>query len=339
VNFDVSPAWIKIHLIVSGFFAMLPNLVLALVLFTISCLLARWAKSLIVGFYQRRGRHQNLGLVVGRVVQAGLILINLMVALSIVMPSFSGRDLIQILGISSVAIGFAFRDILQNFLAGILILLAEPFRIGEEIAVDGLTGVVQEIQARATLLKTSDGFLVVIPNSNIYTQKVTIYNSYDARRASVEFVVGFRDDLDEARRLVVEAITGVDGALGKPAPSCICVGIAAGGVTLRARWWTDAKKTDDVAVRDRVIAAVKKMLLENGVEIAYPTHQVLFHDQTEEVDGDRRRQRAGWPAGSGDVPRQRRLADALSHLVEASAQGENGDGSASASFPAAEGRG
>src|SRR5206468_4780168 len=154
---------------------MLPNLVLALVVFTISCLLARWAKGLIVGFYRRRRRHQNLGMVMGRVVQAGLILINLMIALSIVMPSFSGRDLIQILGISSVAIGFAFRDILQNFLAGILLLLGQPFKLGDEIAVAGYEGVVQEIQARATLIKTYDGFLIVIPNATIYTQSVKVF--------------------------------------------------------------------------------------------------------------------------------------------------------------------
>jgi small conductance mechanosensitive channel len=332
VQFDVSPAWAKIHAIVNGFLFMLPNLVMALVLFTISCLVARYAKSLIVGFYRRRGRHENLGLVVGRVVQAGLILINLMIALSIVMPSFSGRDLIQLLGVSSVAIGFAFRDILQNFLAGILILLTEPFRVGEEIAVDGLTGHVQEIQARATLLKTSDGFLVVIPNSNIYTQKVTIFNSYDARRTSVEIGIGFRDDLEEARRLIVEAIRGVEGVLADPRPSAICVGIGTHSVTVRARWWTDAKRTDEVAVRDRVIPAVKQRLFENGIEIAYPTHQLLFHDQTEEVDGDRRRQRAGWPAGRGDVPRPRRIGDALSRLAETSARANgDGDGAAPAS--------
>jgi small-conductance mechanosensitive channel len=331
VQFDVSPAWAKIHAIINGFLFMLPNLVMALVLFTISCLLARWSKSLIVGFYRRRGRHQNLGMVVGRVVQAGLILINLMIALAIVMPSFSGRDLIQLLGISSVAIGFAFRDILQNFLAGILILLAEPFRIGEEISVDGLTGYVQEIQARATLLKTSDGFLVVIPNSNIYTQKVTIFNSYDARRTSVEIGIGFRDDLEEARRLIVEAIQSVEGVLEDPHPSAVCVRFGPHSVTVRARWWTDAKGSDDVAVRDQVIPAIKQRLFENGIEIAYPTQQVLFHDQTEEVDGDRRRQRAGWPAGRGDVPRPRRITDALSHLAETSAQANgNGDGNGAA---------
>jgi small-conductance mechanosensitive channel len=304
---------------------MLPNLVLALIVFTISCLVARWAKSLIVGFYRRRKRHENLGLVMGRVAQAGLILINLMIALSIVLPSFHARDLIQVLGISGVAIGFAFRDILQNFLAGILILLAEPFRIGEEIQVGNFSGVVQEIQARATLLKTSDGFLVVIPNSCIYTEKLTVLNAYDARRTSLEFGIGFRDDLEEARRLIVEAVGAVDGALKEPSPSAVYVGIGANSITVRARWWTDSKRADDVAVKDRVIPAIKERLLEHGIEIAYPTHQVLFHDQTEEVDGDRRRQRAGWPAGKGEAPRPRRITDALSHLAETSAQ-VNGNG-------------
>src|SRR3954468_15761592 len=172
MNLDVSPAWAKIQAILNGFVSMLPNLVLALVLFTISCLIARWMKSLIVGFYRRRGRHQNLGVLLGRVVQAILISINLLVALSVILPSFSARDLIQVLGISGVAIGFAFRDILQNFLAGILILVAEPFRIGEEIQVGTFQGVVQNIEARATLLKTGDGFLVVIPNACIYTEKM-----------------------------------------------------------------------------------------------------------------------------------------------------------------------
>jgi small-conductance mechanosensitive channel len=338
VNFDVSPAWAKIQGILSAAAFMLPNVVLALVLFTISCLLARWAKGLIVGFYRRRGRHQNLGVLMGRVVQALLILVNLLIALSIILPSFSARDLIQVLGISGVAIGFAFRDILQNFLAGLLILLAEPFRVGEEIQVGSQEGVVQEIQARATLLRTWDGFLVVIPNATIYTEKLTILNAYDARRSSVEFVVGFRDDLDEARRLIVEALGGVDGVLKEPGPSAICTGIAANGVCVRARWWTDSKHADDVAVTDRAIPAIKNRLFENGIEIAYPTHQVLFHDQTEEVDGDRRRQRAGWPAGQGDVPRQRRLGDVLSRLVETTARG-NGNGDGSASDSGAESRG
>lgn len=100
----------------------------------------------------------------------------------------------------------------------------------------------------------------------------------------LEFAVGFRDDFEEARHLIVEAVRGVEGVLADPAPSAIYTGVGAHGVTVRARWWTDSKR---------------------GIEIVYPTQQVLFHDQTEEVDGDRRRQGAGWPAGRGDARRAR----------------------------------
>src|SRR5215203_2624465 len=244
---------------------MLPNVVLALVLFTISCLLSRWAKGLIIGFYQRRGRHQNLGVLLGRVVQALLILVNLLIALSIILPSFSARDLIQVLGISGVAIGFAFRDILQNFLAGILILLAEPFRVGEEIAIQGYEGIVEEIQTRATLIKTWDGFLVVIPNSVIYTEKLTVFNAYETRRTSVDFSIRFKEDLTKARQLIVSTIKAVDEVLNEPPPDAIAVGLSLNGVTISARWRTDAKTSDYMAIRDKVIDAVTNSLINGEI--------------------------------------------------------------------------
>jgi small-conductance mechanosensitive channel len=297
IGVDISPALAKLHALGHAFVAMLPNVVLAVIIFIISCILARWARKLIVSFYGKRAVHQNVGLVLGRLLQATIILLNFMFALSIVLPSFSARDVIQVLGIGGVAVGFAFRDVLQNFLAGILILLAQPFRIGEEIAVGDVQGFVQEVQTRATLIRTGDGFLVVIPNSRIYTETVTVFNAYDTRRSSVEFSIGLRENHTETRRLIRDAITGIDGVLSKPEPSAIYVGAAPGSVTIRARWWTNAKQTDDVVVRDQVIPAITKRLLENGIDITYPTQHILFHDQTEETDGDRHEQRAGWPAG------------------------------------------
>ena len=154
---------------------------------------------------------------------------------------------------------------------------------------------------------------------------MTFFNAYEARRTSIDLGIGFRDDLDETRRLIVEALRSVDGIPTEPAPSAIRTGLGANSVTVQARWWTDSKRADDVAVKDRVIPAVMGRLFEHGIEIAYPTHQVLFHGQTEEVDGDRQRQRAGWPAGRGDVPRPRRISDALSRLAETTGQG-NGNG-------------
>ena len=318
LNFDVSQAWGKIQGLVHGFASLMPNIVLGLVLFTISCLIAAWAKRIIVGFYHRRGRHENLGLVMGRLVQAGIILLNLLIALSVVLPSFNAKDLIQVLGISGVAIGFAFRDILQNFLAGILILLAEPFRVGEEIEVGDFNGVVQEIQTRATLLKTWDGYLLVIPSACIYTEKLTVLNAYEARRTNMEFAVGFRDDLDEARRLIVEVVRGVEGVLADPAPSAIYTGVAAQGVTVRAL-------VDGLEARRRT----------RGEGQDHPgrrppsqreRHRNRLPDAAGALPrpdrgGGRRPPTAarGLARGPGEVPRPRRIADALLKLAETDA--------------------
>lgn len=316
MNFDIGPAWEKINAIINGAIATLPNLLLAVVVFTFALMLSRWIKRLIIGFYGKRRRHQNLGIVLGRLTQWLVISFTLLVTLSIVLPSFHARDLIQILGISGVAIGFAFRDILQNFLAGILLLLGQPFKLGDEISVGSYEGVVQEIQTRATLIKTYDGYLIVIPNATIYTQSVKIFNAFDARRTAIDIGIGYGDDVDEARRLIVEAMGEVEGVLSDPPPSVVATTFGDSGVTLRARWWTKSRRADMVRARDRVIPAIRRRLGENGIDIPYPTQQVLFHDQTEESDGDRTRQREGWPAGKQATPRPRSIAQSIMRVTE-----------------------
>jgi small-conductance mechanosensitive channel len=105
--------------------------------------------------------------VLARLIGAVTLLIGFLVAFSIVAPSFQAADLIKILGIGGVAIGFAFQNILQNFLAGLLLLWSEPFRVGDEIKLDAFEGEVEEIQTRATIVKTYDARRVVIPNADL----------------------------------------------------------------------------------------------------------------------------------------------------------------------------
>jgi len=97
-----------------------------------------------------------------------------LIALAIIAPSFQAGDLIKVLGIGSVAIGFAFQNILQNFLAGILLLINEPFKIGDLISVTGLEGRVDDIQTRATIITASNGHRVVIPNAVLFTNAVAV---------------------------------------------------------------------------------------------------------------------------------------------------------------------
>src|SRR5689334_22617093 len=120
---DLTPALQKIDDIVDGFIAAIPNAVLALVVFALICLAAKYAGSFLRRTLTRRWPHATLGLVFERLLRSIIVLLGLLIALSITFPSFSARDLIQFLGIGTVAVGFAFRDILQNFLAGIILLL------------------------------------------------------------------------------------------------------------------------------------------------------------------------------------------------------------------------
>ncbi len=323
----ITAAWDKIGGLIESLIIMLPNILLALIVFIIFFFAARWLKLIVKRITRRHRQARNLGMVLGRLAQGTVILIGLFVALSIVVPTFRAGDLVQLLGISGVAIGFAFRDILQNFLSGILILLTEPFQIDDQIVFKNFEGTVENIQTRATTIKTYDGRRIVIPNSELFTNSVTVNTAYDSRRMEYDFGIGYSDDVEEAKQLMLETIYGVDEVLKDPAPDVLLLELAESSVNIRARWWIKPpRRIDDLTSRDKVISAIKQKLLENGIDLPYPTQQILFHDQTEETDGDRARQREGWPAGNKKVPKPRSISASLQHLAEIRAA-KNGNGS------------
>ena len=327
MNSGVSTAWAKIQAMINGTIAMLPNLVVALIVFVIFYLIGREIKWLVRRITTKHRQARNLGLVLGRLSQGIIILVGLFIALSIVIPSFKAGDLIQLLGISGVAIGFAFRDILQNFLAGILILLTEPFRIGDQIIVKNFEGTVEEIQTRATTIKTYDGRRIVIPNSELFTESVTVNTAFDCRRLQYDVGIGYSDDIDRAKELMLEAIASVDEVLTDPAPDVLVMELAESTVNIRVRWWINPpRRADALDSRDKVLTAIKKKLTANGIDLPFPTQQILFHDQTEETDGIRSRQREGWPAGNKQVPKPRSIGGSLRKLAEMRSQ-RDGNGS------------
>ena len=325
----------KMQAMLNGFIFLLPNMVLALIVFAIFFFVARAIKKVVRNLTRNRRQARNLGLVLGRLAQGTTILVGLFIALSIVIPSLKASDLVQLLGISSVAIGFAFRDILQNFLAGILILLTEPFQIDDQIVFKDFEGTVENIQTRATTIKTYDGRRIVIPNSELFTNSVTVNTAFDKRRLEYDIGIGYGDDINEARQFILEAINETDGVLETPAPDAIVVELAGSTVNIRARWWVQPPRRADVLdMQDRVLTNIKNKLTTNGIDLPFPTQQILFHDQTEATDGDRTRQREGWPAGKGQVPQTRSISSSLNRLVESKVQG-NGSGSTKPA-PAAE---
>ena len=171
---DLSGAWKSGDRIADSAISLLPNLMIGGIVFGLFIVIATAAKSIVRRFSRNHRKGQSLAILLGQVTQITVDIVGFLIALSVIAPSFQAGDLIKVLGIGSVAIGFAFQNILQNFLAGILILLQGPFTLGDHIIVTGLEGQVEDIQARATIINTADGHRVFIPNAIIFTSPVEV---------------------------------------------------------------------------------------------------------------------------------------------------------------------
>jgi small-conductance mechanosensitive channel len=295
----------------SGVLERLPYVGVAIVVYALFHLAARIVRRLVTRLTRRQRKHRNVGFVLGRLAEGGLMLVGVLVGLVIALPSFQPAQLIQLLGISGVAFGFAFRDILQNFLSGILILLTEPFRLGDQIIVGGFEGTVEEIETRATLIRTYDGRRVVIPNSTLFTDSVTVNTAFDSRRMQYDIGIGYGDDIAHAKQVITRVLRQTPGVLDDPPPEALVVDLADSTVTVRARWWiAPPRRADVMASQDAALHALKDALTEAGIDLPFPTRQILFHDQTEQTDGRRDAQREGWPAGDRPVPHARAVAAA-----------------------------
>lgn len=313
---DFTPALERLDLMVGGFVRNTPNILLGVFAFILLLLLAKGIRWIVTLVASRANFRHGVAVLLGRLVQGVSIFIALLVALSVMIPTFRAGDIVEFLGIGSVAIGFAFRDVLQNYLAGILILITEPFHIGDQIITNQYEGTVEDIQSRATYLRTYDGRRVVIPNTRLFTEPVTVNTAFDHRRMEYDVGIGVSDDIAAAKRLMMDAMRATEGVLEDPSPDVLVVDLGDFAIKLRARYWVVPPRRRDVLyVQDEVLTRIKESLVAHGIDLPYPTQQVLFHDQTEATDGDRAAQREGWPARpSGDNPRPNRIADALRML-------------------------
>src|ERR1700747_914334 len=171
---DFSNAWNTGVKIINETISLLPNLLLAFLIFLGLLVLGAGGKSLARRWIQRQRKHQGIALLMARLVQTSILTLGFLIALSVVAPSFKAGDLIKLLGVGTVAIGIAFQNILQNFLAGILLLLQEPFQLGDFISVTGIEVTVHDIQSRATIVNTKEGRRVVIPHAVLFTTPVAV---------------------------------------------------------------------------------------------------------------------------------------------------------------------
>ncbi len=282
IDFNLGMAVEKIDSWIDTGVKLLPNIVVALILFLLVYSVSIFVARLVKNQFAHRGR-DNLGEMLSGFLKWSILIIGFLLAATIVIPSLKPGDLIAGLGVSSVAIGFAFKDILQNWLAGLLILLRQPFQIGDQIEVDSHEGTVEHIETRATIIKTYDGQRIVIPNSTIYTNSVIVKSAYTKRRSQYDVGIGYGDDIDKACTVIREAIESIPEIENDPKPVIVPWDLAASSVTIRVQWWRDINQ-NGMLIHASVIKAIKQALDKAKIDMPYQTQVQLLHDQTKSTE-------------------------------------------------------
>ncbi|SDB82314.1 Mechanosensitive ion channel [Acinetobacter boissieri] len=284
-NSKYHDAYQTIDKIVAGFWERVPYLCIAIIVFVIFWFLSKFFKLFVIRALSNRPyAKQNLVLVLNRVGSTFIVFFGFLIALVIAIPGFSPGQLMSALGIGSVAIGFAFKDIFQNLLSGILILLGEPFRIGDAIICNNLEGTVEDIQIRATTLRSYDGRRIVIPNATVYTSSITVVTAYTQRRCEINVGIGYEDDVQKAKEVVTGILENHKDVLNQPS---ILVNVTALGdfsINLNIRWWIDTNKTNTLssasAIQEEIVVAFNK----HGISIPYPIQEQITQAPPAQID-------------------------------------------------------
>lgn len=253
-----------------GFVESLPSLAIAIFVLFLTWIIARFAvriSDMLVGRTEIRASLKNL---IDTLVRLAIWILGIFIAAIVVMPDLTPASLLAGLGIGAVAIGFAFQDIFENFLAGVLIMVREKMRIGDVIVCEGITGKVEHITLRETHVRKLSGELTIVPNSILFKSPVEILTDVDQRRHQIVVGVSYDSNLDHAADVIRRAVEGVDDVLASKGVDIFATEFNSSSVDFLVRWWAGSTPRSGWESKDKVVRAIKAALDESGIEIPFP---------------------------------------------------------------------
>lgn len=283
-NFSpVHEAWMTIVEMGKGFFEHLPYLIVSIVVVLIFMLLSRVAKKMVIKLGRPSIVDDVLVNILSSLAGFAVTTFGVFVAAVVLFPDFNASKLIAGLGIGSVAVGFAFKDILQNFFAGLLILWQKPFTVGQQIYTQDYYGTVEDINVRATEIKTFDGQRIVIPNGAIYTNPIKVITAYDKRRTQITVGVSYNSHMETVRSLIEGVLTRVEGVGQSPKPWIYMNEFGDSSVNFEVFYWTSPWQADTLRVKNEVMTGIWDAFDEHDIEIPFPQRDLNIRSVDDDV--------------------------------------------------------
>lgn len=270
-----APLLASIEQLLDGLRAQLPQVVAALVVVVGFIGLAALLRRLVAGALRRVDR--TLSEMLGQLSYAAAVVLGILVGFWIAIPTINFREIYAGLGVTGLILGFALRDLLENFAAGILILWRRPFKLDDQIRSGSYEGTVAEINFRSTVLRTYDGLKVFIPNGRIFTEPVENLTGYRRRRSTVALSIDQGASVEEARRVILDVLRGMEPAGVLPEPEPVVFFDAIGEYTndLHVLYWTaPPTRFSELATRSEVTERLYEALVGAGIGFPYPTRTV-----------------------------------------------------------------
>src|SRR5215216_7959234 len=226
---------------IENFIRGIPNLLTGLVIFIVSLYLARFLSNILRRVLRSRKAPEGVTHLLGQLTLWTIILIGMITALQ---RFFDVTAFLAGLGIVGFTIGFALQDVMKNFASGIILLLQQPFHVGESIGVKGFDETITAIDLRSTEMRATDGRIIILPNAEILANPIINYSRANSRRVDLTLNLPRSSEPDTIRRIMFDAIKGVTGFINIPEPVIVFNNLTDSVLELNASFWVDVKKND-----------------------------------------------------------------------------------------------
>ncbi|MEB3357131.1 MAG: mechanosensitive ion channel family protein [Synechococcales bacterium] len=244
-------------------------------------ILLTWAAAAIVRnlafrWAQRTEGDHGTEVLIGRLGYGGVWVLGSIIALGLLGLNFGA--LLGALGLTSVAIGFSLKDVLSNYISGVILLAARPFRLGDQVVIREFEGTITQIQLRATTLNTYDGRTVYIPNQEVFQASITNNTASPRRRSSLMVGIDYDAAISYAIQVIQRAVAQVELVEKSPAPEVLVMELGASTVNLEVRFWVDSKRAGFLDTTSRVAQSIKEALQQAEVEMPTEIYTLMFRN-------------------------------------------------------------
>ena len=245
--------------------------------------LAVFAVIVFVGFFVARRRqpwdrlapNMFIADIFRQVIRVAAVIAGIVVALDIMGATALLSTILGAAGIIGLAIGFAVRDTVENFIASILLSMRQPFRPNDLIEIGGDTGKVIRLTSRATILLSLDGNHIRIPNATVFKSRIINYSRNDELRFTFELGIAPDADMGKARKIVLEALGKLPFILKNPAPNVWVDSLAASSITLKVTAWINQRESSGSLAKGEAINITKTALEAAGITLPEPTYRII----------------------------------------------------------------